>query len=124
MKKNTRPEILVRRIICELGYANRYRLHISNLPGSPDIVFREARKVIFVNGCYWHRHSRPSCQSGSRFPSKNQEYWAEVFDKNVRRDLSNQEKLLKQGWQILNIWECDLTDKKLITAILKLFLQS
>ena len=103
--KNTRPEMLVRRMIHGMGY--RYRLHASDLPGKPDIVFRNRKKVIFVHGCFWHRHK--NCKY-SRLPKSRVTYWTEKLDKNRSRDRLNIARLRKGGWEVLVIWQCELRD--------------
>ncbi|UFS71769.1 very short patch repair endonuclease [Geomonas sp. RF6] len=102
--KNTRPEMLVRRLIHSLGY--RYRIHRPDLPGKPDLVFPSRKKVIFVHGCFWHQHG---CKS-SHFPKTNQEYWVPKLEKNVTRDASNLAALAAAGWSFLILWECELKD--------------
>ncbi len=98
---DTRPEMVVRRLVHRLGY--RYRLHVRALPGSPDLVFPARRKVILVHGCFWHRHA---CKEGRSTPASRVDYWSEKFAKNVRRDYQNRRRLRKLGWQVLVVWEC------------------
>ncbi len=100
--KDTKPEMRVRRLIHAMGY--RYRLHYRKLPGSPDIVFPERRKVIFVNGCFWHRHE--NCRR-NRTPKSRRDYWSAKLEKNRRRDLINQFRLREMGWSVLVVWECE-----------------
>ncbi len=100
--KDTKPEMRVRRLIHSLGY--RYRLHHGGLPGKPDLVFPERRKVIFVHGCFWHRHE--GC-SRCRMPKSRQEFWALKLEKNRLRDIQNQAKLEELGWDVLVVWECE-----------------
>jgi DNA mismatch endonuclease (patch repair protein) len=107
--KNTRPEMIVRRLLHSLGY--RFRLH-GELPGKPDIVFARRRKVLFVHGCFWHRHDDPTCR-GARFPKSNQEYWAPKFLRNLERDKENRQQLEEAGWQAFVVWECRLRDPTL-----------
>jgi DNA mismatch endonuclease (patch repair protein) len=99
--KNSKPEKLIRSLIFQLGF--RYRLHDSSLPGKPDLVFKSAKKAIFVHGCYWHRHN---CKKGNSRPAVNQDFWREKFDSNRKRDERVQQELKKMGWTILVIWEC------------------
>ena len=106
--KNTKPEMAVRRMLHAKGY--RYRLHRKDLPGSPDLVFQARKKVIFVNGCFWHGHS---CKDGSRTPKTNSDYWGSKRARNMERDAENLKKLAELGWQILIIWECELKDENL-----------
>lgn len=101
--KDTKPEMFVRRLIYGMGY--RYRLHIRELPGRPDIVFRKKRKVIFVHGCFWHKHN---CKKGKRMPKSRVDFWRDKLMKNKKRDMSNQKKLSKLCWKYIVIWECEL----------------
>jgi DNA mismatch endonuclease, patch repair protein len=101
--KNTSPEKTVRSLIHRLGY--RFRLHKKDLPGKPDIVFPSRRKVIFVNGCFWHGHN---CKRGNRTPKKNREYWVEKISKNVARDAKHCKELSTLGWSVLVVWECEI----------------
>lgn len=103
--KDTKPEMVVRRLVHRMGY--RYRLHSRDLPGQPDLTLRSRRKVIFVHGCFWHRH--PGCKA-TRTPKSRVEFWESKFRDNVRRDAAVREALEKTGWQVLVIWECELRD--------------
>lgn len=105
--KDTEPELWVRRLVHSLGF--RYRLHRRSLPGCPDLVFPSKRKVIFVQGCYWHRHD---CPNGQRMPKSNTAYWAMKFQANQLRDIQNLEALRALGWEVLQIWECELEDQE------------
>ena len=100
--KDTKPEITVRKYLFAKGF--RYRKNVKELPGCPDIVLPKYRTVIFVNGCFWHKHD---C---SRFvwPSSNTDYWRSKIEKNVERDKENKEQLNKNGWKVLVVWECQL----------------
>ncbi|MGH9615522.1 MAG: very short patch repair endonuclease [Acidobacteriaceae bacterium] len=100
--KNTRPEMIVRRLVHSMGY--RYRLHQSDLPGKPDLVFRKIHKVIFVHGCFWHRHE---CRA-SLTPRSNTLYWLPKLERNKSRDAEHLKKLRKEGWKCLVLWECKL----------------
>lgn len=102
---NSKPEEIVRKYLFSNGL--RYRKNVSNMPGKPDIVLRKYKTVIFVNGCFWHKHD---C---GRFvmPSSNTEYWSKKISKNVERDKTNTELLEEQGWKVLVIWECQLKKK-------------
>jgi DNA mismatch endonuclease (patch repair protein) len=100
--RDTKPEILVRRILTSLGY--RYRLHGKTLPGRPDIVLARRRKVIFVHGCFWHRHR---CRYGSVQPKTNAKFWEKKLLGNVQRDRINHDRLRQEKWQYLIIWECE-----------------
>ena len=100
--KDTKPEMIVRRALHALNY--RYRLHRNDLPGSPDIVFFGRRKVIFVHGCFWHRHA--NCPKATR-PKTRASFWQEKFDRNVQRDAKAKERLERDGWTVLVVWECE-----------------
>lgn len=101
--KNTAPELAVRKLLFSMGY--RYRLHGKALPGRPDIVFPGRRKVIFVNGCFWHGHE--SCRYG-RLPRSRIDFWADKIARNRERDSRNVEQLRQQGWRTLTVWQCEL----------------
>lgn len=115
--KDTKPEMVVRRIAHRLGF--RFRLHRSDLPGSPDLVFPGRRKVVFVHGCYWHRH--PGCRLAYQ-PKSNVEFWTEKFAANVARDQKALQELRNQGWDTLVIWECDAKDSGLVASRLSTYL--
>ena len=115
--KDTGPEMRVRRTAHALGY--RYRLHAGDLPGSPDLVFRSRKKVVFVHGCYWHRH--PGCKRAST-PSTRRDYWQAKFDRNVARDAAAESALREAGWDVLVIWECETKDPEALTDRLATFL--
>jgi DNA mismatch endonuclease (patch repair protein) len=100
--KDTTPEMAVRRLVHSLGY--RYRLHVRLLPGSPDLVFPRLRKVINVNGCFWHMHHCERC----RVPSSRREYWVAKMQRNAARDKRTRRELRKLGWQVLVVWECQI----------------
>ncbi|HBO3911246.1 very short patch repair endonuclease [Pseudomonas aeruginosa] len=115
--KNTRPEMLVRRLVHGAGF--RYRLHDAKLPGKPDLVFSRKRKVIFVHGCFWHRHE--GCAL-ARIPKSNQEFWLAKLEGNKARDEINLRKLHEAGWDTLVVWECELRDLGTLTQRLRSFL--
>ena len=117
--RDTKPEILVRRLIHSLGY--RYRLHRGDLPGKPDLVFPSRKKVVFVHGCFWHGHD---CARGSRVPKTNQDYWVQKIGRNKARDKNNRRELTKLGWKSLVLWECRLKDKERLARLIKRFLDS
>src|SRR5690348_3561268 len=98
---NTVPELRVRRVAHRLGY--RFRLHSSSLPGKPDLVFPRLRSVIFVHGCFWHRHH---CRRGT-MPQTRSEYWAAKFTATIDRDRRAIQSLGEADWQVLVIWECE-----------------
>lgn len=104
--KNTSPEMTVRRFLHGKGL--RYRLHVKDMPGKPDLVFPKHGVALFVHGCFWHRH--PGCRY-STTPASNQEFWLAKFDDNVRRDREAVKKLKKVGWRVFVVWECQITDK-------------
>lgn len=116
--KHTKPEMLVRSLVHRLGY--RFRLHRSDLPGKPDLAFVSRRKVICVNGCFWHGHG---CARGAREPKTNVEYWQQKIAGNKKRDTLNKRLLDKQGWRSLIVWECQLKNKKTLEARLSKFLR-
>ena len=103
--KSTKPELVVRKLIFGMGF--RYRLHRRDLPGSPDLVFPSRRKVVFVHGCFWHRHQ--GCKL-TRFPKSREEFWKKKFSDNVARDFKNRLELEALGWSALIVWECELRD--------------
>ena len=100
--KNTKPEIAVRKILHSMGY--RFRLHRKDLPGSPDIVLPKYKIVIFVHGCFWHRHK--DCKY-STTPKTRREFWENKFKANLKRDLEIQEKIKNLDWRSVVIWECE-----------------
>jgi DNA mismatch endonuclease (patch repair protein) len=100
--KDTRPELAVRRIVHRLGY--RFRLHVRDLPGAPDLVFPRLRKIVLVHGCFWHMHC---CRFGLVTPKTNAEFWQAKRSGNVIRDRRNERALRKLGWDVLVVWECE-----------------
>lgn len=98
--KNTKPEVMVRKILFSLGY--RYRLHVSKLPGKPDIVLGKQKTAIFINGCFWHKHN---CGKNVK-PSTNIKFWKNKLDENVERQKQNIKELKNLGWKPIIIWEC------------------
>ena len=100
--KNTEPEMIVRRLLHAMGV--RYRLHRDALPGKPDIVLGSRRLVIFVHGCFWHRH--PGCR-GATMPAANRDFWQAKLEGNAARDLLHRAALRKLGWRVAVIWECE-----------------
>ena len=100
--KNTKPEEQVRSLLHRMGY--RFRLHRTDLPGSPDIVLPRHRKIVFVHGCFWHSHD---CPRGKR-PSTRIDFWNEKLDRNVERDRESRRALEAMGWTVLIVWSCEL----------------
>jgi DNA mismatch endonuclease (patch repair protein) len=119
--KNTKPELLVRSLLHSKGY--RYRLHGASrgikLPGNPDLVFAGRRKVIFVNGCFWHFHD---CRVGQHSPKANAEFWEPKRTRTRDRDASQRRQLENDGWEVLTVWECQLRDLSAVEKQLELFL--
>lgn len=115
--KNTKPELVVRRLAHSLGF--RFRLHRKDLPGSPDLVFPGRRRVVFVHGCFWHGHD---CKRGSRQPKENAEYWRAKISRNVARDERVLGELSALGWESLTVWECELRDHPALAIRLRAFL--
>jgi DNA mismatch endonuclease (patch repair protein) len=99
--EHTTPELAVRRLVHSLGY--RFRLNDRSLPGSPDLVLRRWRAVIFVHGCFWHQHR---CRRGKRMPSTNTAYWERKLSGNKSRDARVRRRLRRLGWRVLAVWEC------------------
>lgn len=105
--KDTKPEMLVRRYLHSLGY--RYGLHNRKLPGSPDLVLRKYKTVIFIHGCFWHGHD--GCKY-YRLPKTNEDFWRNKITRNRHRDQEAQRLLEEKGWNVITIWECDLKNKE------------
>ncbi|MCC6364231.1 MAG: DNA mismatch endonuclease Vsr [Bryobacterales bacterium] len=116
--KDTKPEWVVRRLVHALGF--RYRLHNAALPGKPDLVFSGRRKVIFVHGCFWHRHGS-RCPL-ARLPKSRLDFWRTKLEGNRRRDEKNVRLLRAAGWKILTIWECQLPCAEVLKARIIRFL--
>ena len=115
--KDTTPEIVVRRLLHSMGF--RFRLHTRNLPGTPDIVLPRHRKVVFVNGCFWHRHK--GCKRAS-MPKSNVPFWRSKLRKNVRRQSLDIGELERMGWKVKIVWECDTRDPGALSRDLGQFL--
>ncbi len=117
--KDTKPELVVRRLVYSLGF--RYRLHVRGLPGKPDLVFKKLKKVIFVNGCFWHRHEGCPC---SRIPKSRERraFWENKLNGNVERDRNNLKQLRGMGWDILVVWECEVGRREELTRAIVDFL--
>ena len=101
--KDTKPEMILRKALCEAGFPG-YRLHWKKAPGHPDIAYPGRKVAIFVNGCFWHRC--PYCNLPT--PKRNQEYWVPKFERNVERDKKEQEDLIRLGWTVEVVWECEI----------------
>lgn len=114
---DTKPEMIVRRMVFSMGY--RYRLHMVSLTGKPDLVFASRKKIIFVHGCFWHRHT--GCRLATT-PSTNTSYWLPKFARTVERDSQSLSKLGALGWTCLVVWECETKDDILLKAKLRAFL--
>jgi len=113
--KNTRPEVLVRSLMHRLGY--RFRIHSRKLPGSPDIVLAKWKTVVFVHGCFWHRHKLcPYAYS----PKSRKAFWEKKFADNVKRDRKKARMLRALGWHVVTVWECELEHTKPVRERLKL----
>ena len=118
--RDTKPEMTIRRLLHGLGY--RYRLHGKALPGKPDIVFGNRRKVIFIHGCFWHRHRDPTCRL-ARLPKSRLDFWMPKLTANADRDVRHQDALRRLGWQILVVWECELRHSEQLENKLISFLE-
>ncbi|MBN2302472.1 MAG: DNA mismatch endonuclease Vsr [Lentisphaerae bacterium] len=115
--KDTDPERQVRSMIHTMGF--RYRLHVSGLPGKPDIVLPRLRKVVLVHGCFWHMHR---CKFGRVQPATNANFWKVKREGNRRRDATVLRALQNAGWDVLTVWECELRDSDLLSDKIKRFL--
>jgi DNA mismatch endonuclease (patch repair protein) len=115
--KDSAPELKLRRLIHGLGF--RYRLHVKELPGQPDLVFPSRRAVIFMHGCFWHRHE--ACKL-ARLPKSKLDFWGEKLEANRQRDIVHQERLFQLGWRVLVVWECELNDAGQVSEIVSNFL--
>jgi DNA mismatch endonuclease (patch repair protein) len=111
--KNTKPELVVRRLLCEMGL--RYRLHRSDLPGKPDIVMPGRKMAIFVHGCFFHMHK---CRYGKVVPATNAEFWHTKRSGNATRDKRNARQLGKLGWQVFTVWECQTKEPETLRQAL------
>ena len=103
--KGTKPEMVVRRALHRLGY--RYRIHRKDLPGRPDLTFVSRKKVLFINGCFWHLH--PGCPR-AKIPISSHGFWVQKLKRNRSRDADNIVSLQKLGWDTMTVWECELRD--------------
>lgn len=108
--KNTKPEIIVRKILSKLSI--RHRLHNSKLAGKPDIVIAKTKKIIFINGCFWHQHK--NCRKQA-MPKVNKKYWEPKLQRNIEKQKHDIKLLKKQGWKVYKIWECQTNDESKLT---------
>jgi len=108
--RDTKPEMRVRRALHAAGL--RYRLHVKDLPGKPDIILPSRRIAIFVHGCFWHRHPDPSCKL-ARMPKSRIDFWQDKLEGNRARDKRNEAALRADGWDVKVMWECEITDRAL-----------
>lgn len=116
--RDTKPERLVRSVLLALGY--HFTTHDRSLPGNPDFVFRKRRKVIFVHGCFWHRHA---CLNGVRVPKSRRGFWLAKLERNIQRDRINRRLVNKQGWRYMTIWECKMKHPCDLTGRITRFLE-
>lgn len=117
--RDTRPEIAVRKLLFSMGY--RYRLHDKMLPGTPDIVLSSRRKIVFVHGCFWHRHA--NCPL-ARLPKTRKAFWGAKLEGNRVRDGRVKAALWRMGWSVATIWECQLGNMARLESRLRRFLES
>jgi DNA mismatch endonuclease (patch repair protein) len=111
--RDTKPELAVRRAVHRLGF--RYRLHVRNLPGTPDLVFPRRHAVLFVHGCFWHRHT--GCRLAYE-PKSNVEFWRRKFAGNIARDVTTTSQLRDKGWEVLTVWECEVREAADLSEVL------
>lgn len=115
--KNTQPELAVRKTLTKLGW--RYRLHVSKLPGKPDVVIAKKKLLIFINGCFWHQHK--GCKR-KFIPKTNINYWQKKLQRNVERQKENIKALKKLRWHVIIVWECQVNNEKYINGKFKRYL--
>lgn len=115
-QRDTAPEMIVRRLIHSIGY--RFRLHVDNLPGKPDIVLPRHKKIIFVHGCFWHQHD---CKRAT-VPATRRAFWLDKFEQNKSRDKRNARSLRRAGWNVLVVWECWTRKKTILEKRIHRFL--
>ncbi|HLY23518.1 MAG TPA: DNA mismatch endonuclease Vsr [bacterium] len=119
--KNMVPEMEVRSLVHRMGY--RYRLHAKELPGKPDLVFPRLRKIIFVHGCFWHKHKASTCRI-ARIPKSNVAYWLPKLERNRLRDNKACSVLRRHGWEVLIVWECQINRHQGLANRVERFLKS
>jgi DNA mismatch endonuclease (patch repair protein) len=112
--KDTKPELIVRQFLHGAGY--RYRLHRKDLPGKPDIVLPRMKTAILVHGCFWHAHPDPKCTI-FKMPSSRRPWWEDKLERNRRRDHIAERSLVKAGWKVIVVWECQLHHKRLKSTL-------
>lgn len=112
--KDTGPEKIVRSLLHRLGY--RFRLHKTKLPGRPDVVLSKHQTIIFVHGCFWHRHKK--CKDAT-MPKTRREWWRAKLEGNAARDKRNQTALRRAGWRVLTVWECETEKPEKLTRRLE-----
>jgi DNA mismatch endonuclease (patch repair protein) len=117
--KNTQVEIAVRSLVHRLGY--RYGLQAADLPGRPDMVFRSRGKVLFIHGCFWHRHV--GCKL-ARIPKSRLDFWVPKLEGNKQRDARNQKQIVALGWDYIVVWECELREPERLADRIKDFLEA
>ncbi len=108
----------LRRLVHRMGF--RYRLHVKELPGTPDLVFPSRRSVIFMHGCYWHRHE--GCKL-ARLPKSKLDFWKPKLEANKKRDSLVRQQLVAQGWRVLVVWECEMADTEKVSSVVRDFLR-
>ncbi len=111
--KDTKPEMIVRRFLFKNGF--RYRLHVKDLPGKPDIVLQKYKTAIFVNGCFWHGHD--NCKYFS-LPKTRAIWWKEKLESNIRHDRLNIEKLTMMGYHVIIVWECEVNNNSIFEKLI------
>jgi len=115
--KDTKPELVVRSLLHRMGF--RFRVHLRRLPGCPDITLPRWKSIIFVHGCFWHRHA--NCRFAYT-PKSRKKFWNSKFEKNTARDVAVRTLLRQSGWRVLTIWECWIKDEDALATRLKNFL--
>jgi DNA mismatch endonuclease, patch repair protein len=117
--RDTKPELKLRKLVWGLGY--RYRKHRKDVPGQPDLAFVSRKRVIFLHGCFWHRHD---CRSGQRLPKSRVKFWSEKFGRNAERDAIVAKSLRLAGWKSLVVWECELRRPRSVERRIRRFLDA
>lgn len=120
-KRDTTPELKVRRALHSLGY--RFRLYRADLPGTPDIILPKYNAVVLVHGCFWHQHQSKRCTL-SRHPKSRLSYWTPKLARNRQRDVANARRLRRAGWSVLTVWECEVGNDVSLQSKLRAFLGS